>query len=88
MVVAMIEELLDVPTVEPGVRKAPESAHEPEDWPRLFTQRLNAGNLEAVMALYEPDARFAARSGEILELTSAVKKTVDGVTGGEACSQT
>ena len=31
----------------------------PEDWPRLFEQHLNAGDLDAVMALYEPEARFA-----------------------------
>ena len=30
----------------------------PEDWPRVFEQHLNAGDLEAVMALYEPEARF------------------------------
>lgn len=38
--------------------------HKPEDWPSLFEQHLNSGDLEAVMALYEPDARFVARSGE------------------------
>ena len=27
-------------------------AHEPEDWPRVFEQHLNAGDLEAVVALY------------------------------------
>ena len=26
--------------------------HKPEDWPRVFEQHLNAGDLEAVMALY------------------------------------
>src|SRR5262249_27032034 len=36
----------------------------PGDWPRLFTERLNAGNLEGVMELYESDARFVAPSGE------------------------
>ena len=38
----------------------------PEDWPRLFTERLIAGDLDAVMELYEPGARFIARSGETL----------------------
>jgi uncharacterized protein (TIGR02246 family) len=38
--------------------------HKPEDWPRLFEKHLNAGDLEAVMALYEPGARFVAPSGE------------------------
>jgi ketosteroid isomerase-like protein len=31
-----------------------------------FEQRLNAGDLEAVIALYEPDARFEARLGGTL----------------------
>lgn len=38
----------------------------PEDWPRVFEQHLNGGDLAAVMALYEPEARFVARSGETL----------------------
>jgi uncharacterized protein (TIGR02246 family) len=38
----------------------------PEDWPHDFTQALNAGDLEAVVALYDPDARFVDRTGEIL----------------------
>ena len=38
--------------------------HKPEDWPRLFEKHLNAGDLEAVMALHEPGARFVAPSGE------------------------
>src|SRR5687767_3864066 len=39
---------------------------QPEDWPRLFEQRLNAGDLEDAIALYEPDARFVSMSGEII----------------------
>ena len=38
----------------------------PEDWPRVFEQHLNVGDLDAVMALYEPEARFVSRSGETL----------------------
>ena len=36
----------------------------PEDWPALFVQHLNAGELERVVALYEPEARFVSESGE------------------------
>jgi uncharacterized protein (TIGR02246 family) len=39
---------------------------QPEDWPSLFERYLNAGDLEAIVALYEPAARFMAPSGEIL----------------------
>jgi uncharacterized protein (TIGR02246 family) len=38
----------------------------PEDWPSVFEQHLNAGDLDEVMSLYEPDARFVAPSGETL----------------------
>jgi uncharacterized protein (TIGR02246 family) len=38
----------------------------PEAWPHTFTTHLNAGDLDGVVALYEPDARFVARSGDIL----------------------
>ena len=40
------------------------SSHKPEEWPHLFEQYLNAGDLDAVVALYEPSASFVARSGE------------------------
>ena len=40
------------------------SPNKPEDWPRLFEQYFNAGDLEAVVALYEPEARFVVGSGE------------------------
>lgn len=49
---------------ETKASKATMLPHKPEVWPSLFEQNLNAGDLEAVMALYEPDARFVARSGE------------------------
>ncbi|MCW3055186.1 MAG: hypothetical protein JWN14_4356 [Chthonomonadales bacterium] len=36
----------------------------PEDWPRLFEQYVNAGDIEAVVALYAPDAHFQPRRNE------------------------
>jgi uncharacterized protein (TIGR02246 family) len=42
------------------------SPHKPEDWPRQFEEELNAGNLEAAVALYEPNARFVHKSGELV----------------------
>jgi uncharacterized protein (TIGR02246 family) len=40
--------------------------HKPEDWPRLFVQHLNSGDLEVVVAFYAPNARFVATSGETI----------------------
>jgi uncharacterized protein (TIGR02246 family) len=36
----------------------------PEEWPGVFERLLNSGDLDTVLALYETDARFVARSGE------------------------
>jgi uncharacterized protein (TIGR02246 family) len=51
----------------------------PEDWPRAFEQYLNAGNLDAVMALYEPEARFVTKSGETLVGRDRIRKLVGGL---------
>jgi ketosteroid isomerase-like protein len=41
-------------------------ARAPEDWPRLFAERLDAGDLPGAVALYEPDARVVSRAGEVI----------------------
>jgi len=51
----------------------------PEDWPRAFTRHLNAGDLESVMELYEPDARFVAPSGETLVGRDRIRGPVTGL---------
>jgi ketosteroid isomerase-like protein len=38
-------------------------AHEPEDITRLFVERVNAGDVEGLVALYEPDAVLAYPPG-------------------------
>jgi uncharacterized protein (TIGR02246 family) len=48
----------------------------PEDWPRVFEQYLNAGDLDAVMTLYEPEVRFVTRSGETLVGSDAIRKVL------------
>lgn len=48
----------------PDANDFTKSSHPPEDWPRLFTERLNAGDLDGAVALYEPDAHFVTPSGE------------------------
>ena len=52
--------------VEPKTSKVAIPPVKPEDWPRVFEQHLNAVDLDAVMALYEPEVRFVSRSGETL----------------------
>jgi len=50
--------------------------HKPEEWPQVFVQHVNAGDLDAVMALYEPDAHFISPSGETLVGRDAIRKVV------------
>jgi uncharacterized protein (TIGR02246 family) len=56
----------DAPVPDPKATKPAMLPHKPGDWPRLFVQYLNSGDLEAVAALYAPNARFVARSGETI----------------------
>ena len=51
----------------------------PEDWPRAFEQHLNAGDLDAVTTLYEPEARFVTKSGETLVGRDRIRKVLGGM---------
>jgi uncharacterized protein (TIGR02246 family) len=55
------------------------SSYTPEDWPHQFTQHLNAGALEAVVALYAPDARFVARSGATVVGRDRIRDVLAGL---------
>lgn len=48
----------------PG-NEQPEHAVRPEDLGRLLMERANAGNVDGVVALYEPDAVLVAPSGTV-----------------------
>jgi|SRR5262245_37218681 len=50
--------------------------NKPEDWPHVFEQHLNSGDLNAVMTLYEPEARFVTRTGETLVGRDAIRKVL------------
>ncbi len=51
----------------------------PEEWPQVFEQYLNAGDLDAVMELYEPAARFVVRSGDTVVGRDAIRKVLGGL---------
>jgi uncharacterized protein (TIGR02246 family) len=55
------------------------SPRQPEDWPRQFVEHFNAGDLDAVMSLYEPEARFVTRSGQTLVGRDAIRKVLGGL---------
>ena len=43
-----------------------EPAREPNDLERLFVERANAGDVEGLVALYEPGAVIACGNGEVV----------------------
>jgi uncharacterized protein (TIGR02246 family) len=53
--------------------------NKPEDWPRQFEQHLNAGDIDGVMSLYEPEARFVTRTGETLVGRDAIRKVLSAL---------
>ena len=73
------EELPDASKPESETGKSTALPDNPEDWPRVFERHLNAGDLDAVIALYEPQARFVSRSGEILVGHDQIRKVLGGM---------
>jgi uncharacterized protein (TIGR02246 family) len=55
------------------------SPHKPEDWPGLFEQQLNAGDLDAVVALYEPGATFVPRFGDTIVGRDGIRQMLAGL---------
>jgi len=51
-----------------------EQAKRPEDLSRLFLERANAGDVEGVVALYEPEALLVGQDGEMLIGTEAIRR--------------
>ena len=51
-----------------------EPARRPEDLSRLFLERANAGDVEGVAALYEPEALLVGQDGETLIGTDAIRR--------------
>jgi uncharacterized protein (TIGR02246 family) len=49
------------------------AATEPEHIHGLFEQAFNAGDVEALIALYEPDAALVPQPGTVVEGTAAIR---------------
>lgn len=50
-----------------------EPAQQPEDLGRFFVQRANAGDVDGLVALYEPDAVLALPAGAVAVGTPAIR---------------
>ena len=57
----------------------------PEDVHRLFAEHFNAGDLEALVALYEDGAAFVPQPGEVVTGKEAIREALQGflATGGK-----
>jgi uncharacterized protein (TIGR02246 family) len=51
-------------------------ATDPEQLHRLFEQAFNAGDIEALMALYEPEAALIPQPGMVVEGTAAIRDSL------------
>ena len=54
------------------------SVHAPEDCDRLFEERINAGDLEGLVRLYEPRATFVPQEGEPVTGTAGIRAALAG----------
>jgi len=52
------------------------AARTPEDVDRLFAEALNAGNLDALVALYEPDASLTPSPGTQVRGHAAIREAL------------
>ena len=53
-------------------------AHKPEELDVLFEKALNAGDIDALMKLYEPTASVTPQPGQVVSGTKAVREALSG----------
>jgi uncharacterized protein (TIGR02246 family) len=59
------------------------SARTPEDVDRLFAENLSAGKLDALVALYEPQATLMPSPGKLVTGTAAIRESLTGFLAGK-----
>lgn len=59
-------------------------AMQPEDVDRLFGERVSAGDIEGVVALYEPEATLLAAPGQPVTGHDAIREVLAGFAGAKA----
>ena len=60
------------------------AAHEPEECDLLVTKAIQSGDLDAAVALYEPNASFVASPGQLATGHAAIREVLEGFISGEA----
>jgi uncharacterized protein (TIGR02246 family) len=53
-------------------------AKTPEECDHMFEERINAGDLDGLVALYESDATFVPQEGDALHGTAAIRQALGG----------
>jgi uncharacterized protein (TIGR02246 family) len=56
-------------------------AREPEEAHRLWTECFNAGDLDGLLALYEPNATLMPQPGQAVSGTAAIREALGGFLG-------
>lgn len=59
-------------------------AAEPDDLERLFVERVNAADVEGVVALFEPEAAMAYAPGKVATGSDAIRQVVESLVATEA----
>jgi ketosteroid isomerase-like protein len=59
-----------------------ERAAQPEDLSRLIVERLNAGDVEGLVALYEPEAVLALPNGQVAKGTREIRQAYEQLVAG------
>ena len=57
------------------------SARNPEELDALFTRAMNAGDIDGVMSLYEPQAALRPGPGQVVQGTTAIRQALLGFIG-------
>ncbi len=72
-----INELAKLPSGVPStLRRMP--ALQPEDMPSTFESAFNTGDIEQVMALYEPNAVLIPQPGQVVQGVAAAREALRG----------
>jgi uncharacterized protein (TIGR02246 family) len=51
----------------------------PENWPTIFGEQIAAGDLDAALSLYDPEARFVSPTGEVLAGGPRIREVLAGL---------
>ncbi len=54
------------------------AAHKPEEIGQIFCAAFNSGDLNSIMALYEPEAKLVSQPGQVVSGHEAIRAALEG----------